>query len=79
MKLEAARMPITDAGDFDASPIEFHELEDRYGYENARAILRALEQFEGVAESQVENLSFEERLKNVLHLMQENIRYQTRH
>lgn len=59
--------------------IDFSDLETRFGRDNAFAILRALEQFEGITEARVNRLSFEERLKNVFRLMKENIRYQTRH
>jgi hypothetical protein len=60
-------------------PIEFIELESRFGKENAVAILRTLEQFEGVIEERVTKLSFEDRLKNVFSLMKDNLRTQTRH
>ncbi len=59
--------------------VEFSDLELRFGRENAFAILRTLEQFEGVSESLVTKLSWEERLQNVFALMQESMRYQTRH
>ncbi len=59
--------------------LEFNDLESRFGRESAFAILRTLEQFEGVAEVRVSKLSYEERLKNVFQLMKENMRYQTRH
>jgi len=59
--------------------IEFTELEERFGHENAFAILRMLEQFEGIAESKVTKLSCHERLRNVFSLMHDNMRYQTRH
>ena len=61
------------------SPLDFEELETRFGKDNAFAILRALEQFEGIIEARVAKLSFEARLQNVLRLMKENMRYQTRH
>ena len=64
---------------WDQEPLEFFELESRFGRESAFAILRVLEQFEGVLEARVANLSFEERLQNVFQLMKENIRHQTRH
>jgi hypothetical protein len=60
-------------------PMQFADLESRFGRENAFTILRALENFEGVLEERVANLSLEERLKNVLRLMKENVRNQTRH
>jgi hypothetical protein len=59
--------------------LDFVDLESRFGRDNAFTILRTLEQFEGVLEARVMNLSFEERLKNVFRLMKENMRYQTRH
>jgi len=67
----------------DSEPIldvmDFTELETRFGRESACAILRSLEQFEGVIEERVAKLSYEDRLKNVMRLMKENMRYQTRH
>ncbi|HEU0118826.1 MAG TPA: hypothetical protein VFR09_09360 [Alphaproteobacteria bacterium] len=59
--------------------LDFTDLETRFGRDNAFTILRTLEQFEGVVESRVSNLSFEDRLQNVFRLMKENMRYQTRH
>ena len=59
--------------------LDFADLEDRFGRDNAFAILRTLEQFEGVLEARVAKLSWEERLQNVFALMKKNIRYQTRH
>ncbi|MFA4993825.1 MAG: hypothetical protein WC521_00770 [Bdellovibrionales bacterium] len=59
--------------------LEFCELEDRFGSDNARVILRTLEQFEGITERHVAKLSFEDRLNNVMSVMKDNIRYQTRH
>jgi hypothetical protein len=59
--------------------LHFADLEDRFGSDSAYAILRTLEIFEGVREDWVKNLSHEERLDNVIRLMGENIRYQTRH
>jgi hypothetical protein len=59
--------------------IEFVELESRFGRENALAILRTLEQFEGVREERVANLSHEDRLRNVFSVMKDNSRAQTRH
>ena len=62
------------------NPIEFADLENRFGRDNAIAILRTLEQFEGVREERVAALPVEERLRNVFRLMRENARYlQTRH
>ena len=59
--------------------LDFLELEDRFGADNARVILRTLEQFEGISEYRVAKLSFEDRLDNVIAVMKDNIRYQTRH
>jgi hypothetical protein len=61
------------------SALQFADLEGRFGRDNACAILRTLEQFEGVLEERVARLSFEERLTNVFRLMKENMRIQTRH
>jgi hypothetical protein len=63
----------------ESQTLEFDDLEDRFGRENAYAILRALERFEGVREEWVSNMSREERLENVFRLMAESVRYQTRH
>lgn len=70
---------MIDNINFDVTQIEFFDLESRYGLDNACAILRVLEQFEGIAESGVKKLSYEERLQNVFRLMKDNMRYQTRH
>ncbi len=70
---------VTDVIHSEIEPIDFSELESRYGHESAFAILRVLEQFEGVIESHVTQLSFEERMENVFRLMRDNMRYQTRH
>lgn len=59
--------------------LDFCDLENRFGLENARIILRTLEQFEGIPERHVAELSYEDRLDNVLMTMKDNIRYQTRH
>jgi len=59
--------------------LDFLELEDRFGLDNARAILRTLEQFEGISEIRVAKLSYADRLRNVMSAMKDNIRYQTRH
>ena len=69
---------VKDIG-LDTTPLAFCDLETRYGRSNAIAIVRTLEQFEGVMQERVVNLSFEDRLENVMRLMGENIRYQTRH
>ena len=60
-------------------PVDFTDLESRFGRDSAFAILRTLEQFEGVSEARVATLSFEDRLKNVFAVMKENLRCQTRH
>ncbi len=62
-----------------SASLDFIELESRFGRESAFAILRTLEQFEGVLEARVSKLPVEERMKNVFRLMKENMRYQTRH
>jgi hypothetical protein len=59
--------------------LEFFDLETRYGQDYAQAILRALEQFEGISEFRVASLSNADRLRNVLSVMRENLHYQTRH
>ena len=59
--------------------LDFVELEDRFGLDNARAILRTLEQFEGIPELRVSNLTYEDRMRNVMSAMKDNIRFQTRH
>jgi len=59
--------------------LDFPDLEGRFGLDNARAILRTLEQFEGISEVRVAKLSYEDRLRNVMSAMKENIRFQTRH
>lgn len=59
--------------------LSFFELQDRFGLDNARSILRTLEQFEGILEHHVAELSEEDRLNNVISTMKDNINYQTRH
>lgn len=59
--------------------LNFFELKDRFGIDNARDILRTLEKFEGIAEKSVASLSYEDRLSNVMSAMRENINSQTRH
>lgn len=59
--------------------LDFVELENRFGADNARTILRTLEQFEGIAEIRVAGLSFSDRLDNVISVMKNNMRFQTRH
>ncbi len=60
-------------------PLDYGDLEDHYGKENAEAILRLLEQFEGIPEARVRNMPQARRLENVLKAMSENLLYQTRH
>lgn len=72
-------MPHNEQLPLDMSTIDFAELEDRYGHENACAILRTLEQFEGVKEADVAKFSWQDRLRNVFDLMKDGIRFQTRH
>ena len=69
---------MSNAGQISSS-LDFADLESRFGRASAFAILRTLEQFEGVREERVAALPVEERLKNVFRLMRENIRFQTRH
>jgi len=59
--------------------LDFDDLQTRFGLDNAVAILRALEQFEGISEANVRALPLEQRMKNVFSLMMENMRCQTRH
>lgn len=61
------------------APMNFNDLETRYGYEAALMIIKTMEQFEGIVESRVARLSPEHRLENVLRVMGENLRPQTRH
>ena len=68
-----------DKESFAFDNLDFPELEHRFGIENACAILRTLEQFEGISEAGVTKLSYAERLRNVMTAMKDNIRYQTRH
>ncbi len=72
-------MLVADKDAFDMSTIEFHDLEDRYGHENACAILRTLELFEGIQEYEAARFSWNERLKHVFDVMKEGLRFQTRH
>lgn len=69
---------------FDDTPLNFStmifgDLENRYGQEDAKAILRTLEELEGIPESEVQNFSCQDRLINVLSSMKDNMRFQTRH
>lgn len=59
--------------------LNFDELEDRFGLDNARAILRTLEQFEGIPETRVSMLSYEDRMNNVMAMMRDGIHFQTKH
>ncbi len=65
--------------DLNIMPMEYAELEDKYGKDNAQSILRLLEQFEGISEMATKNMSQEKRLANVFRAMTENMLYQTRH
>jgi hypothetical protein len=70
---------LQDIDPTDFSDLEFVDLETRYGHESACAILRVLEQFEGVTDTGTEKLSYDERLQNVLNMMRDNMVFQTRH
>jgi len=59
--------------------LDFVELEHRFGLDNARAILRTLEQFEGIAATVAADQSYSDRMQNVLSAMKDNLRFQTRH
>lgn len=59
--------------------MNFDDLEMRYGYDAALLIVKTLEQFEGIVESRVSRLPPDARLENVLRVMGENLRPQTRH
>ena len=65
--------------EFKDLPLNYRELEDHYGKENAEAILRLLEQFEGISEAKVKHMPQAKRLENVFKAMTENMLYQTRH
>jgi len=67
----------SEANNFEG--LDFVDLQGRFGLDNARAILRTLEQFEGISEIVVANLSDEDRLRNVMSAMKDNSRFQTRH
>lgn len=59
--------------------LDFLELEESLGMENARAVLRTLEWFEGIRETDVSSLSFEDRLDNVLTSIRHSMHFQTKH
>lgn len=59
--------------------LEYAELEVRFGQDNAHAILRTLEQFEGISEMRVREMSKDDRMRNVMAAMKDSIRYQPRH
>jgi hypothetical protein len=59
--------------------LEFVELEDRFGIENACVILRTLELFEGIPESRASQLSYHDRLRKVMSVMKDEVGYQTLH
>ncbi len=69
----------TRAEAFKNGVVQFSDLEMRYGVENTCVIVQTLEQFEGISEARVKNLSYAERLQNVLFAMGEGTRYRTMH
>ena len=77
-KIKGADME-NEAEAFAFSDLDFLDLASRFGLDNARAILRTLEQFEGIVQAGDGKLSYEDRLRNVMIAMKDNIRYQTRH
>jgi hypothetical protein len=78
-KTKKLREPDMENEAFTFGSLDFLDLENRFGLDNACAILRTLEQFEGISEIRVAELSYEDRLRNVMSVMKDNIRYQTRH
>ena len=58
---------------------DFAELENRFGQDCALNILRTLERFEGISGPHESKLSYEDRMRNVMLAMKDNIRFQTRH
>lgn len=72
-------MPADEKFPLDMASIDFDELEYRYGHDNACSILRTLEQFEGVKESDVAQFSWQDRLRHVFELMKDGVHFQTRH
>ena len=72
-------MPNQEPSPLDMATMDFDELEDRYGHDNACAILRTMEQFEGIKEEDVAKFSWQDRLRNVFDIMKDGIRFQTRH
>ena len=68
---------LLDDVDLDAMP--FNDLVSRYGSTDATIILKALERFEGIREDYVKGLSPDERFRNVMRVMSENLQFQTRH
>ena len=59
--------------------LNFFDLEDRFGLDNACAILRTLEEFEGISEVRVAKLTYAERLQNVMSAMKDSVSLQTQH
>lgn len=59
--------------------IKYEELEERFGSENARNILRSMERLTGICEELVACWSYEDRLSNVLEVMQDSPCSSTRH
>jgi hypothetical protein len=55
------------------------DLEDRFGFDNARSILRTLERVEGISDSSAFGLSCHERLRKVMSIMKDDVRHQTLH
>lgn len=78
-KEKALKVSSTESDPTVFDGMDFAELEDRFGQDSARAILRTLEQFEGIPEFRVATLSCEDRMRNVMQAMKDNIRFQTRH
>ena len=70
---------MQNVSELEILPMDFEELEERYGYDSAREIIHTLEKFEGIGMDSVGKLSYEERLHNVFKVMTENMTYQTRH
>ncbi|MDE2029397.1 MAG: hypothetical protein KGI97_02415 [Alphaproteobacteria bacterium] len=75
--MKATTSTVREDNIFDG--LDFADLKDRFGFDNARTILRTLEKFEGISDIRVSNLSEEDRMRNVMTAMKDNIRYQTRH
>ncbi len=63
----------------DFGDLNFYELKDRFGLDNACDILQTLEKLEGIPEHNVSGLSYQDRLSNVMSAMKESHGRQTRH